>query len=121
MIDKRQFLITETMLQVEAEKLARKFGIFCFHVPTSIRMAAGWPDEVFIGRGVLFREIKDAFRSPSPRQTEVGYRLVAAGADFRIWRPRDWLAGHIERELRTIAWHDPDEAAAAGPPASYES
>jgi len=35
----------------------------------------------------------------APREASAG---KAAGANFSVWRPRDWLDGAIERELRLL-------------------
>lgn len=51
----------------------------------------GWPDLVLVGRGrVLYRELKLDKRYPGPEQREWGEALLAAGADYAVWRPKDW-------------------------------
>jgi hypothetical protein len=65
---------------------------------------SGWPDWVIIGPGgIRFRELKTEHGTLSPAQREVGARLINAGQDWAVWRPRDLLNGVIERQLRVIA------------------
>ena len=73
-----------------------------FHVLNSKGMRAGWPDCTIIGTRVIFRELKSEFGRLTPEQTEIGYRLKTAGADWAVWRARDWLNGSIEKELRLL-------------------
>ena len=59
----------------------------------------GWPDLVLVkGDRILFRELKTAAGQLSPEQREWRDTLVAAGADWALWRPRDWDA--IEATLK---------------------
>ena len=53
------------------------------------------------GDTLLFRELKNETRQPTPAQRQwladlSGARRVSVG----LWRPRDWLSGEIERALR---------------------
>jgi hypothetical protein len=62
----------------------------------------GWPDLCMAGRGrVMFRELKSEKGTLTKEQRVWGLRLGDAGADYRVWRPSDWLNGTIERELTT--------------------
>jgi len=65
-------------------------------------MAGGWPDSVIIGERVIYRELKSQAGRLTPEQRATGDALKAAGCDWRVWRPRDWLDGSIELELRTL-------------------
>ena len=56
---------------------------------------------MIVGRAVLFCECKDDWAALRREQTTWRYRLTAAGAQWRLWRPRDRDA--IETELRSIA------------------
>jgi hypothetical protein len=51
---------------------------------------------------VIYRELKAEHGQLTPDQRTIGGRLQAAGADFAVWRPRDWLNGTIETELRLL-------------------
>lgn len=65
-------------------------------------MTVGWPDSVIIGTRVIYRELKAEHGQLSPDQRAIGGKLKAAGADWAVWRPRDWLSGGIETELRLL-------------------
>jgi hypothetical protein len=42
--------------------------------------------------GTVFRELKRDKTKLEPDQEEWGKALVASGADWDVWRPRDWPA-----------------------------
>lgn len=70
---------------------------------TPIQGDAGFVDLVICGRNdVLFRELKSDTGKPSLEQADWITRLVEAGADVTIWRPRDMRAGLIEAELKRM-------------------
>ena len=95
--------MTESTLQTNVHKLCKNLKLYHFHPYDSRRNEPGWPDSVIIGpRGILYRELKSQSGTLSPEQTEVGYRLTAAGADFAIWRPGHLLDGTIARELAAL-------------------
>jgi len=92
----------EKELQQLVTDLCRLLGLPHFHVRHSAGMTAGWPDSVIIGTRVIYRELKSEHGQLSPDQRAIGGKLSAAGADGKVWRPRDWLSGGIERELRLL-------------------
>jgi hypothetical protein len=92
----------ERELQQLVADLCRLLGLPHFHVRHSRGMTAGWPDSVIIGTHVIYRELKAEHGQLSPEQRAIGDQLKAAGADWKVWRPRDWLNGTIERELRLL-------------------
>lgn len=52
---------------------------------------AGFPDLVLARPGkLLFRELKSNTGKVEPEQVAWGDALRAAGADWAVWRPRDW-------------------------------
>ncbi len=64
---------------------------------------AGFPDLVIIGRrGVLWRELKVPPDTPTTEQRLLGYRLVAAHQDYKIWTPAELDSGEIYEELEAI-------------------
>lgn len=53
----------------------------------------GFPDLVLVHpaeQQLLFREIKGQTEVMRREQVSWGQKLMAAGADWAIWRPRDW-------------------------------
>jgi hypothetical protein len=54
----------------------------------------GFPDLTLVHpvRGVIFRELKVGYRSLEPEQEAWGSALVESGADWAVWRDRDWDA-----------------------------
>jgi hypothetical protein len=67
------------------------------------RSPAGLPDLVIVGaRGCLWRELKSPRGQLLPEQVLWQYRLIAAGENYGIWRPRDWPE-RIEHELEQIS------------------
>lgn len=75
--------------------LAEALGWQTFHVLDSIGSNPGWPDLVLARYEgprcrVLFRELKTAKGKLRPEQLAWGQRLMAAGLDWKVWRPGDW-------------------------------
>lgn len=95
--------MTEAELQAGIIALCGDLGLLVLEIPDSrrIRHGKGFPDLVIVGRAVLFCECKDDWAALRREQTTWRYRLTAAGAQWRLWRPRDRDA--IETELRSIA------------------
>lgn len=92
----------ERELQQLVADLCTWLGLPHFHPLNAKGMRAGWPDSVIIGQRILYRELKSQAGHLSAEQRITGERLKAAGGDFAIWRPSDWLDGTIERELRLL-------------------
>ena len=59
---------------------------------TAIQGNAGFPDLVLtrFGEPVLFVELKSATGALRPEQIVWRDTLIAAGAEWRLWRPSDW-------------------------------
>jgi hypothetical protein len=50
----------------------------------------GWPDWVFVrGPQILFRELKGRGKYADANQRRWGALLVAAGQDWKVWKPQD--------------------------------
>jgi hypothetical protein len=92
----------ERELQQLVADLCRVLGLPHFHVQHSRGMAPGFPDSVIIGTKVIYRELKAERGTLAPEQRAVADALKAAGADWRVWRPSNWLNGDIELELRLL-------------------
>lgn len=92
----------EKELQQLVSDLCGWLGLFHYHPRISTGSARGWPDSTIIGQRVIYRELKTQIGRLTPEQRVVGERLKAAGADWGIWRPSDWLSGAIETELRLL-------------------
>ena len=94
--------MTEAELQKRVLDLCDLLGLLVFHDNDSRRNRAGFPDLVIVGRHrVLYRELKTDTGQLRPEQKTWLNRLVAAGADAGVWRPRDWSrAAEILKALR---------------------
>ena len=94
--------ISEDELQANVIQLCKLLGLRYYHTHDSRRSPEGFPDMVIVrGDELVFRELKDQRRKPTPAQLQWLHdlsqvRRVSAG----LWRPFDWLTGDIERELR---------------------
>jgi hypothetical protein len=84
--------------------LKERPSVIGYRVPDSRRVtAAGWPDWVFIGRRILWREVKGDYDTLSPAQRRLARYIVTTGGDWRVWEPRDLRGGLIEQELDSIS------------------
>jgi hypothetical protein len=94
----------ETRLEAFVVKVAHLYGWCGFHVSfshgavTGVHMLGqgdghydsdGWPDWVFVRERVLYRELKGEGKYPTPPQRRWGAALLAAGQDWKVWKPRD--------------------------------
>jgi hypothetical protein len=99
------YSMSEDALQETIRKQCRALGFLVQHEHDSRRSwLPGWPDLVIVGKsGILWRELKSEAGRLSPEQRQVGSALHAAGQDWAVWRPRDWVDGTIQRQLEGIA------------------
>jgi hypothetical protein len=106
--------MTESQLMAAVLDLAKYRGLLVHHCRparqadgswrTPIQGAKGFPDIVAVGLGgVLFAELKNDVLAPTPEQATWLGTLDAAGADARLWRPKDWLSGEIQDALARLA------------------
>ena len=95
--------MNEAALQAKIITLCHDLGLLVFHSGDPRRdVGRGFPDLTIVGKTCgLFAEVKDDWGTLSPEQTQWRYSLQASGAQWRLWRPRDWA--DIEAELRSIA------------------
>lgn len=95
--------VTEEDLLDKVTARSRELGLLVFHSTAAVRdIGPGFPDLVIAGTRHIFAELKSAGGCLSPRQTMWRYRLVATGAEWHLWRPRDWAAGRINDLLEEI-------------------
>lgn len=99
----------EADLQNRVARLATVgHGLLHYHTHDSRRSESGFPDCVFVGRAVVFRELKMTRRSKiSDEQKKWIARLTAAGANAGIWYAEDYHSGLIDEQLRDAAPRDP--------------
>jgi hypothetical protein len=93
----------EAELQTKVLRLATDLGFLAYHTHDSRRSQRGWPDLVLAhpGRGrLLFRELKQQGKYPTPEQRRWLTTLEATGADVGVWRPMDLLSERVLAELR---------------------
>jgi hypothetical protein len=97
-------LSSEAQFQTAVGKLALAHGVLHYHTHDSRRSESGFPDSVFCGRGVLFRELKLTRRSRvRPEQKIWIEALTVAGCDAGIWYAEDYHSGLVDDQLRDLA------------------
>jgi hypothetical protein len=100
--------MTEDELLAAIVSRCEELGIYWVHIdaPHHNRRRQnliGFPDLFLCGTGdVAFRELKRQAGDMRPEQTGWKYRLLAAGANYTVWRPADLTSGAIERELKAL-------------------
>ena len=78
--------------------------VLAYHPWSSKHSASGWPDWTFCTEtGILFRELKQEHKKPTPAQAAWLAALRGAGQSADTWRPSDLLSGRIARELAALA------------------
>jgi hypothetical protein len=104
--------VSEAELQKAVLELAKRLGWRSAHFRPGMTQRGNWvtavqgdgkgfPDLVLAkGRYLYFVELKAAGKYPSPEQRAWIAALEATDAKVFVWRPKDWLDGTVERELR---------------------
>ncbi len=84
--------LTEKAFQRQVVQLAAHCAWELYHTFDSRRSQPGFPDLVLAHtkRGLLFVELKTDTGKLSKEQDRWRLVLLRAGADARVWRPRDW-------------------------------
>jgi hypothetical protein len=95
--------VNEAWLAEQVRAACGQLGLLRYHTLRAKGSPAGFPDEVIVGRWVMFRELKRQRGQVAPAQRQWMTVLVAAGADVAIWRPLDWISGRITSELLALA------------------
>jgi len=100
----------EQALQAKIVALCKELGLLVFHSTDSRRdIGGGFPDLVIASKlgnsSLIFAELKGPAGSMSPSQQDWRWAIIASGGGMahRIWKPKDWLNGDIQAELRQIA------------------
>ena len=95
--------MSERRLQDLIIQLSKQMGWMSFHDYDSRRSTPGFPDLVLVHpkqRRVIWRELKSETGTTSAEQKVWLSSLLLVGEDVDVWRPRDWVSGRIEKELR---------------------
>jgi hypothetical protein len=104
-------LIAASMSEGDLDAQVRKIlkdlpGVLGYHTRYSAGSHAGFPDWTFAGPGgVLFAELKNQARKPTPAQ-EAWLDILAGGPPLlpaELWRPSDLVSGRIGRTLGRLA------------------
>jgi VRR-NUC domain len=95
--------MSEAELDGHVRSIAADLRLMRYHTHDSRRSPAGFPDLVFAGRWVMFRELKTEKGKLSEAQKEWLHALGLAGADVGVWRPTDLLNGTVAKELAAVA------------------
>jgi hypothetical protein len=91
-------------LRAQVRALCAGLGLTASHYPDSSRCwCKGEPDLRIYGRQLVHVELKDEAGTLSPDQRKVRRLILAAGGEYRLWRPSDLLSRDIEHQLRAIA------------------
>lgn len=107
--------VSEAELQKAVLDLAKRLGWRTAHFRPGMTMAGNWvtavqgdgkgfPDLFMVkpgsGMAPYAVELKADGKYPSAEQREWLEAMDDAGCHAVVWRPKDWLSGRIERELR---------------------
>ena len=90
-------------LDYHVRTILKDLGLWGFHPLISIGSRKGWPDWTFIGKWIMYRELKTEAGKLRPDQELVRDLILEAGGDWALWRPSDYLSGRIARELTAIS------------------
>lgn len=94
--------MTETELLDKITARCGELKLMVYHPHDSRRDRRGFPDLVIVGKWVMFAELKSESGDPEPEQRRWGSRIRRAGAEWAVWRPRDWHSGVIEGTLNMM-------------------
>jgi hypothetical protein len=94
----------EDQLQAEVVTMAQALGLYVFHSTDPRRdIGPGFPDLVICGLGgVAFVELKSSSGRLEYNQTRWRNRLTYAGAQYRLYGPRELLSGEIRTFLLSL-------------------
>lgn len=93
----------EADLRENVRAACKVMGLEYYFTYDSRRSPLGFPDYTIWGAGgLIFRELKTDKGRLTARQQAVGQSLLAAGADWAVWRPADWSSGVITSQLQAL-------------------
>jgi hypothetical protein len=91
--------VLEAQLQSAVLDVAERYGFLVYHTHDSRRSQPGFPDLTMVkGRRVLFVELKQSGKYPTPEQRKWLRALYQAGQEVGLWYPQD-LQGNVVRVL----------------------
>ena len=90
-------------LDAHVRKLMKDLGLWGYHPWRSDKSEKGWLDWTIIGTRIIYRELKSRPGTLRPDQKRVRDLILAAGGDWGLWRPSDYLEPGIHRELTAIS------------------
>lgn len=102
--------MSEGDLQTNVVDCVHKLGGLVYHTHDSRRSAKGFPDLVIVfprTGALLIVELKSSTGSATPEQVQWldalrrGARLAVR--EVYLWRPEDWLSGHVVETLTRCA------------------
>lgn len=95
---------SEKVFQQQVIELAKTYHWRVYHTYDSRRSEPGFPDLTLLHCewGLLFRELKTEKGRVRTAQGHWLHGLIDADQDAAIWRPRDWISGAIQDELRGV-------------------
>lgn len=99
-------IVTEEALLAEVLRLTELHGCITHHCNQAFRCTGdGLPDLIVCAPyGLLLAELKTDYGVLSSAQVTWKHTLLAAGAQWRLWRPQELHSGLIERQLIEIAY-----------------
>lgn len=84
------------VVMIRPVRVQRKDGSVYYQTPFGAD-GVGFPDLVLVRDRVVYAELKDRYRKRKPAQDRWAERLLAAGQEVYLWRPKD--RPDIERVL----------------------
>jgi hypothetical protein len=102
--------VLEAELESWVADLAAHLYLLRGHTHRSEKSPEGVPDDIIVGRRVIWRELKTEYGTLTAAQQTWGAALLEAGEDWAVWRPCHWFPssdhprGLIRTELESITF-----------------
>lgn len=98
--------MTHSELQAQVLAECKGLGLWALVIGQGASIAAtpGWVDVFVLSPrgGCMAVELKSEDGRRTLNQIKVADLLVKAGIPYRLWRPSDWEAGTVLKELRAL-------------------